>query len=198
KATKQHEGWNGRNGTRKSQHDRSSPLALARTHAGANLHPVPAGGDRVRACAAWRPAHHRALGRSAHGLGLSAVSVRWPLSPSARRRHCRDGGAAREDHRQRTLSIYAQPDVSRPSHFPHRPHDHILVVACAHRACRSRALVPSPRAARRSAAREDIWRRLSDLSRARETLDPRSLVTNQVTTSVTAVVTTAGLEPASD
>src|SRR5262249_17994604 len=80
------------------------------------------------------------------------------------------------DNYARPLSFHTQSDVSRTSDLHVGPHADILVLdrTChIHWPC---ILVPSARAARRSSAGEDIWRRIRCLPSAGEAMDSRSFV----------------------
>src|SRR5258708_3182723 len=151
----------------------SSP---AQANAGADFHLVPVDRDRLRACSSPRSTDLRTLGRAAACLGIPAVSVRRQLSAAACRWHRRHGRPARADNHARPISFHTQSDVSRTSDLHVGPHADILVLA---RTCHlhwPRILVPSARAARRSSAGEDIWRRIRRLSSTGEAMDSQSFV----------------------
>src|SRR5437016_2013393 len=82
--------------------------SLARPHAGADLHPVAAGGRRVRACPAERRARGGVVGRAAARLGLPAIPAGRTLSAAGGGRRPRHGGGAAADRGGGTVSLYAQ------------------------------------------------------------------------------------------
>src|SRR5262249_52588268 len=137
---------------------------------------LPVVGGRVRARAAARTATHRAGGLCAARLGIFAISAGRAFAHSIRRRRSGIGRAAGSDRGGRTLSLRAQPDVSRAPDF----HAGLGVggrfVVCAAPVRRSRALVSPPCARGRNAPAGKVWGGLPRLSAAGETLDPGSAV----------------------
>src|SRR5262249_47502837 len=107
-------------------------------------------------------------------MGLPAIPAGGAVSAAACRRQCRHGPAARADRCAGPVSLVAQSDVSRAPDLPRGPCVDLRVVVRADPFGRPRLLVPTPRAARRGAARTTLRRRIRRLQVSREAMGSRN------------------------